>query len=254
MNKFADPASWPRPRARLGFIVPSANAVVEPQYNRHLPKGVTAHIARLRQHVPMSLADRTPTILEHAASLADARCDFIAYHCTNQTMSSGVAGDRTLTAALAQATGRKVGATGSALIAACAAIGARKLVLVTPYNQKSNDMQSTFLSQGGVTVLSDLALDLKGEQVAGAPPEYWVEQTLGQRRADTDAYLLSCANTQTMEIVPELETKLGRPVITSNQAMLWYALRTAGLAENITALGGLFALPLSGLKIGAAAE
>ena len=47
--------------------------------------------------------------LRHAASLADARCDFIAYHCTNQTMSSGVAGDRTLTTALAQAAGgRKV--------------------------------------------------------------------------------------------------------------------------------------------------
>jgi len=45
-----------------------------------------------------------------------------------------------------------------------------------------------------------------------------------------DAYFISCANIQSMDVIDELETKLGKPVVTSNQAALWAALRALGIS------------------------
>jgi len=60
------------------------------------------------------------------------------------------------------------------------------------------------------------------------------------RNDDADAYFVSCANIRSIDVIEALEDQLNRPVITSNQAALWSALRLAGLNDNISALGRLF--------------
>ncbi|WP_435846744.1 hypothetical protein [Streptomyces griseus] len=51
--------------------------------------------------------------------------------------------------------------------------------------------------------------------------------------------LISCGTYRTFEILPYLEMDTGRPVVTSNQASLWSALRTLGLRDEIPRLGRL---------------
>ena len=60
------------------------------------------------------------------------------------------------------------------------------------------------------------------------------------RNDDADAYFISCANIHSIDVIDALEDELDRPVITSNQAALWSALRLASLNDNISALGRLF--------------
>ena len=47
---------------------------------------------------------------------------------------------------------------------------------------------------------------------------------------------------ESLEAIVPLEAELGRPVIASNQATLWYCLRLLGLEDELTNLGRLFAL------------
>ena len=56
-----------------------------------------------------------------------------------------------------------------------------------------------------------------------------------------DAYLLSCANIASLGVIDALERQLGRPVITSNQAILWDALARIGHDDTSGCPGRLFA-------------
>jgi maleate cis-trans isomerase len=62
---------------------------------------------------------------------------------------------------------------------------------------------------------------------------------MSMRRDDADAYFISCANIRSIDVIEVLERDLGKPVITSNQAAFWRALRMAGVNDVIPALGSL---------------
>ena len=81
--------------ARIGLIIPSSNRMVEEEMVRHVPPGVTAHVARLRMTGAhrVSLDALLPQVKETAATLIDARCDVVAFHCTANSTSEGVAGE-----------------------------------------------------------------------------------------------------------------------------------------------------------------
>jgi maleate isomerase len=56
---------------------------------------------------------------------------------------------------------------------------------------------------------------------------------------ENEAIFISCTNFRTIEIIQELEEATGKPVISSNQATLWYALRKLGLKDSIKGYGQL---------------
>ena len=50
---------------------------------------------------------------------------------------------------------------------------------------------------------------------------------------------MSCTALRAAEAVEEIERALGKPVVTSNQAMFWQALRTAGCDLAVPGYGRL---------------
>ena len=61
------------------------------------------------------------------------------------------------------------------------------------------------------------------------------------KRPDADVYFLSCANISVFGIIEELEARLGKPVITSNQTVIWDALARLGWGDRRGCPGRLFA-------------
>jgi maleate cis-trans isomerase len=62
----------------------------------------------------------------------------------------------------------------------------------------------------------------------------------GARAApEADGIFISCGNLRTFEAIELLEADTGLPVVTSNQAGLWHALRLAGISERLPNLGRL---------------
>jgi len=54
--------------------------------------------------------------------------------------------------------------------------------------------------------------------------------------------VISCTGLPTSEVVPMLEEELGKPVISSNLAILWHALQIGGIAVRPRHAGHLLAL------------
>jgi maleate isomerase len=229
--------------SRIGLIIPSSNRMVEQEMVRHVPPGVVAHVMRLRMtgahNVPLDVL--MPRVNEAAAMLTDARCDVVAFHCTANLMSEGAAGEDKLLAALRQAGAPHVTTTATAIRAAFDTIAARRVVLLTPYSASVTEEEAHFLTAAGYQVLYAKGFALKGsDEYCATPPQFWRDRALEAARSDADAYLLSCANISVFPVIEEVERQLDRPLVTSNQAVIWHALSLLGATDRRNCPGRLF--------------
>jgi maleate isomerase len=218
----------PEPRARVGLIVPSVNRMSEPQFNHFAPTGLAIHVARARITGPWRkpAAEMKEEIARSATALADSGPDLIVYHCTDSSMREGLAGERTLTGIVREATGIETFATSARVIEAMRALGIKSVVLLSPY--LSNDVIIRYLAENGIAVRQDVALRLDGPAFAAVTPQRWLALAREHDRADADGVFLSCTNTTQIEAIEDIELALGKPVVNSNQAVLWGCLKRLG--------------------------
>lgn len=215
-------------RARLGLIIPSSNRLSEPQFRRFLPADVALHVTRLRmtgQH-NKPLNELLLDVAGAAAALGDAKCDVIVFHCTANSMEHGPAGEQRILAAVRENSGAEALSTAQGVIEAFRACDIHKLVLVSPYVQSHNDHEIAYLKALGFETIHDVALDLpRSDGYLKAPPSQWVETVRANQRDDADGYFLSCTNTTQIDAIVPLEAELKKPVINSNQATIWAAMK-----------------------------
>ena len=237
------------PRARLGLIVPPTNTVNEGEWARMVPDGVTFHTMRMALHADTTSAEGQAALwrdLEDALKLlVPCRPDVIAYACTAGSMiipPESVADRMAARAALPCIT------TALAIIHALRALGAARVAVATPYHDALNDHEVHFLEACGIATTRLVGLGIG----AGGPQEYIriAETPRDQVRAhvrsavtpDAQALLISCTDFPALTLVPELEAEFGIPVVTSNTATLWAALRAAGITDAVGGGGRLFNL------------
>ena len=229
--------------SRIGLIIPSSNRMVEQEMVRHVPPGITAHVARLRMTGAhrVSLDELMPQVAHAAGTLTDARCDVVAFHCTANSTSEGVAGEKKLLAALRNAGAAQVTTTASAIRRALDVLGARRIVLLTPYSEHVTEEESGFLREAGYDVVQAHGFAMKGsDEYCATPPQFWRDSAIAAARPEAQAYFLSCANISVFPIIEEVEQKLDRPVATSNQAVIWHALSLLNITDRRNCRGRLF--------------
>jgi maleate cis-trans isomerase len=215
-------------RARVGLIIPSVNRMSEPQFNHFAPPGLAIHVARARITGPWRkpAVEMKDEIARSAAALADSGPDLIVYHCTDSSMREGRAGERQLTEIVQEATGIETVATSALVIEAMRALGIKSVVLLSPY--LSNDVIVRYLQENDIAVRHEVALKLDGHEFASVTPQRWLELAREHNRDDADAIFLSCTNTTQIEAIEDIELALGKPVVNSNQAVLWGCVKRLG--------------------------
>jgi maleate cis-trans isomerase len=215
----------------------------EPQFNHFAPAGLAIHVARARitGRWRKPAVEMREEISRSAAALADSGPDLIVYHCTDSSMREGCAGERTLTGIVQEATNIATVATSALVIEAMRALGMKSVVLLSPY--QSNDVIIRYLQENGIAVCNDVALKLDGHAFADVTPQQWLALAREHDRADADGIFLSCTNTTQIEAIEDIELALGKPVVNSNQAVLWGCLKRLsaklGALPPMTRLGRL---------------
>jgi maleate isomerase len=163
-----------------------------------------------------------------------------AYYCTTVSFVRGVAGDEDLKRRVQEATGIPCTTTSTAIVQALHRLGIRRVAVASPYLPDVNQALTRYLAECDIEVVNSEALHL--EQDHGlVPPE---RIRAAAERADVpeaEAILISCTGQKTADFISDLERKAGKPVVSSNQATGWHALRMLGIeAPRLPGRGRLF--------------
>jgi maleate isomerase len=228
-------------RARIGMIIPSVNSMTEPQFNHLAPPGLGVHVARARVagEWKRPLPQMADEIAASAKLLSDVAPDLIVFHCTDTSMTQGPQGEGRILDIVEEATGIEALATSRLVLEALQALGLKKLVVLSPY--RSNQAVIDYLKATDFAVVHDVALGLKSLEFADVTPREWTELARQHDRPEADGIFLSCTNTTQIEAIEDIERELGKPVVNSNQAVLF------GCVKRLkSALGPLPPMPALG--------
>jgi len=217
---------------RIGMIVPSLNTIGEDDFRRFCPPDVAYHVHRIRLRkeggvvTPDSLLRAHLEAVEEAGYLKDLNPGVITFNCTGASVANGVEGDRRLAERMNQELALPSSNTMTAIKRALTCLKVRRIVHVCPFADKFSRDEKAALEAAGFEVLKSVGLNfVDAREAAAMQPERLAEIALQHADPAMDAVLLSCANVRAFEAVHELEKRLGVPVITSNQAVLWDVLK-----------------------------
>lgn len=230
-------------RARLGLLVPSSNTTNEPEFHRVLPDGVSLHTGRLplEDVTAEELTAMSETAAQASEHLRHANVDVVAYGCTTGSLVKGHDYAEALESKVAKAADAPAVATALSVERALDAVGADTVTVVTPYIEELNERERSFLETAGFTVQSVTGHGIEpNTEIGRLAPETAYRQAADAVDDETDAVFVSCTNYRTFEVIDRLEADLGLPVVTSNQATLWDALRRLDLDHTVVDLGSLF--------------
>ncbi len=240
------------PRTRLGMLTPSSNTVVEPittEILRATPD-VTAHFARFTvteiSLTQQALAQFTPEPFLYAAQqLADARMHVIAWNGTSAAWK-GFDQDDVLCEAIRERFGVPATASMLALNAILDATEARRFALVTPYIDAVQEQIVTNYTAAGYTIAAERHIGISENFAFSEIPAHDIAaMTRAVAVEKPDAIMIVCTNLNGAQLVEELERELQIPIYDSLSAVVWHALKLAGIDPSpITDWGGLFQLEI----------
>ena len=233
-------------RARLGFIMMSTDLASEPDFFRMAPEGVGIHVTRLKTE-DYTTNETLSRHIEHMADAAsriqpDMKPDVVSYSCTSGSIVNGE--ERVMAEIKRGAPWARPMCLVTGVVDALHELGAKKLVVGTPYLDEVNTAEAEFLLDKGFEILDIQGLNLStGTEMGQVTPAYWKAFGVAIDQPNADAIFLSCGGIRSLEVVEEIEQATGKPVITSNQAQFGSCLRRAGVKDELKGFGQIFSKP-----------
>ncbi len=231
-------------RAKIAIIFPANGTHPEYEFHKYAPEGVSIMSQRvLFERVdPKGLEEMGNRAVDAAKLVATGCPDLIVFCCTSGSLIKGHGYDKEMIARMEDACGIKTITTTTAVIMALEALGSKRIVVSTPYSDIVNTIEKKFLEDSGFEVLAIQGL---GNEDPNAMPRTTFDKMYHLSRAvltpGADTLFVSCTGLGVAHGINMMENDFRLPVVTSNQASLWAALRTLSIGENV-GLGRLFTL------------
>ncbi|MBT4038840.1 MAG: Asp/Glu racemase [Rhodospirillales bacterium] len=234
---------------KIGVLVPYTNCNLEPDMMALCPPGCTMHFARMggydinkipgsSQMAGLGASD----ITEPLQLLSGVRPTVVLYGCTSATLTHGTAFDRDLAAKIRPETNAISLTAAGALVEGIKAIGATKVGFASPYIGEVNDQAVSFLADEDISVtrMADIGQDLGNYGQGELTPDDVFQLSLLADHPDAQAIVLSCTDMRSVEAIERIEAAVGKPVITSNQAMVFALMKALGIPRHKNLPGRLF--------------
>jgi maleate isomerase len=240
----------------IGMIVPSSNLTMETELPRMLrarEEVDPAHRfvfhsarARMQQVTPEQLKAMNAESERAATELADARPDVVVTACLVAIMAQGpgyhCTAEDTITAALrAEGASAPVVSSAGALLSGIAALGAKKVSIVTPYMKPLTQLVVEYLEDAGIEVVDALSLEVPDNlAVARLDPADLRSHYKKVDLTGADALVLSaCVQMPSLPSIQPVEDEVGLPVLSSATATTYRILSELGLPTTVPNAGRL---------------
>lgn len=236
-------------RRKFAVLVPSTNTSVQPEFDGMRPAGVTNHISRIRiPNLPLASDEDFRRLVEHIAaaqleavdSALTCEPDHVILGISVETFWGGRAASRTLMRELEAHT--RLGVTGGAdaCAAAFAALGVRRVAVLTPYFPVGDANVQRFFEDSGYSVVRIKGLKCASPvliaHVQGETLRAAVEALDGD---DVDAVIQVGTNLAMARLAAQMEAERGKPILAINTCIYWRALRVNGIDDRMPGWGSL---------------
>lgn len=230
-------------RGRIGLLVPSINTTMETEFWRIAPAGVSVHTARIsggRHGTPEELRSMEEASKQAARDVAMIEPSVIVYGCTSGSFFEGPQWNARISEQLSQIAKAPTVTTAGAMAACLMAGGHRKVDVVTPYVDVTNERLKQFLKAHGIDVVKLGTFDMLDMfDHAKIQPEEIYRKVKDITSPDTDAVFVACTQLRALEVLDLLERDLGKPVYSAVQASAWQAYQAMSVDPRIADCGSL---------------
>ncbi|MGW1834986.1 maleate cis-trans isomerase family protein [Streptomyces sp. BBFR2] len=232
----------------VGFLYPGHSAEDDyPRLARLLGDGIALPLV----HTDIGEdAHRVDALLEMgsaarlAAGAGELRAlgaEAVVWACTSASFVFGREGAQEQVRELSAAARLPASSTSFAFTGAVRALGVHRVAVAATYPEDVAELFRSFLKESGTEVVATRG---SGIITAAEVGTWGRDEVLAMARAgdhpDAEAVLLPDTALHTAAYLAELETALGKPVLTANQVTVWEGLRLVGRTVERPALGTLF--------------
>ena len=228
---------------KVGLIALSTDQTIEGDFNgicKNLPLDI--FINRIHNQNPLTKENllKMQDDLESVTNkiLPDEKVNTIAYGCTSGTIAIGE--NNVKEKILSAKPGCYVTTPVTSAIKAFKQMNIKKIALFTPYPESVNKIILDYFTKKNIEVSSFASLNLNlDSEFANVDPNYILEISSKLETKNADALFISCTALPVLNILDKLEKKIKKPVLSSNQTLIWDTIRSIGYKSPIRGYGKL---------------
>jgi maleate isomerase len=239
---------------RIGVLTPHTAAGPEAEFPAMAPGCVLTCVARVSADAPTVGGRANPTTpaalyeltapphLDEAAELfGRGSVDAIGYASTSSGYALGFDAEAAFVTRLSRRVGVPVSATCTAAVLALRALDAEHIALVDPpwFGAELNELGAAYFQGASFEVVSSTSAALSRDPRRIEPTAVceWISRHVSD---DADAVFIGGNGFRAAGTITGLEATIGRPIVTSNQVLLWSLLAQVGARFEVSGYGRLF--------------
>ena len=231
------------PNPRIGVVTLSTDFTIEQDFRRichNIP--VDIFVNRIPFENPLThenylkMADHLPKIVENI--LPDQKLDTVVYGCTSGTVAIGE--ERITSQVHKSKPGVYVTTPITAALRAFKKLDINKIAILTPYPKLVNEIVYDYLQKRRIEVDSFSGFNLEYDSdIAKVDPQHLIKIIKDIDYSNVDAIFVSCTALRIVEVLQEIEHLIKKPIVSSNQAIIWDSIRSTKIKSSIEGYGKL---------------
>ena len=229
---------------KVGLITLASDFNIEKDFNEIINhKEIDLYCNRIHSYNPLTnenLKRMANDITNVTADiLPNQKLDCVAYGCTSGTIAAGY---NSIYNKVNQAKpDTKVTTPITSAINAIKKLKIKKLSIFTPYTDEINQSVIKFFDNAGIEISEFTFFDIESDlDIGKVNPNYLFEVLCKMDLSKADALFVSCTALPVLTMIKDLEKKLGRIVLSSNQTLIWDTLKQINYKKKINGFGELF--------------
>ncbi|HEY4199637.1 MAG TPA: hypothetical protein VGM83_03670 [Devosiaceae bacterium] len=233
-------------RSTIGVATSSINTCIQPEFDAMRPMGVSNQVARM--HIPSKtmksdkdFAHNMDVHMESLGPAIDSLMTLKPDHLIMTISSMAVWGGSSNSAddlkqSVVKRAGREIGVTmpSDGLVAALKALEVKRIAILDPYYPVIQPSLESFFGEFGFEVVR--FVHMRGEQLtelSRVSSTVLVDALKSIDGPDIEAVVQFGANWPIAAIADEAERWIGKPLVATNIATYWHALRSMGITDRV---------------------
>ena len=229
---------------RVGLITLASDLRIEKDFNNVIyNKEIDLYCNRIQSYNPLTnemlkkMADDIPKVTKDI--LPDQKLDCVAYGCTSGTIAVGYSSIFKKVNLVKPNT--KVTTPITSAINALKVLNIKKISIFTPYTDEINQSVINYFKKENIEISEltyfNIASDL---DIGKVNPEYLFDILSKIDLSKSDALFVSCTALPVLSIIKDLEKKMGKVILSSNQTLIWDTLKQINFNNEVKGYGELF--------------